>query len=156
MSVKSLENHYNQVVAQYQEMLADLKDMEKELAEGLVSPDFIDNLKANIAPIKQNYEWWTYGKEAVLWTSGAKYTFNAYFPKDAIEILPSYGRLNGNLCFNWQRQQKDTKMRRLSQALAFCYKIQIQLNEIYIFFQIEILTTLQIYVFTLNYPNFPD
>ena len=60
MSVKSLENHYNQVVAQYQEMLNDLKDMEKELAEGLVSPDFIDNLKANIAPIKQNYEWWSY------------------------------------------------------------------------------------------------
>ena len=60
MSVKSLENHYNQVVAQYQEMLADLKDMEKELVEGLVSPDFIDNLKANIAPIKQNYEWWSY------------------------------------------------------------------------------------------------
>ena len=60
MSVKSLENHYNQVVAQYQEMLNDLKDMEKELAEGLVGPDFIDNLKANIAPIKQNYEWWSY------------------------------------------------------------------------------------------------
>lgn len=60
MSVKSLENHYNQVVEQYTEMLNDLKDMEKELAEGLVSPDFIDNLKANIAPIKQNYEWWSY------------------------------------------------------------------------------------------------
>ena len=60
MSVKSLENHYNQVVAQYQEMLNDLKDMEKELAEGLVGPDFIDNLKANIAPIKQNYESWSY------------------------------------------------------------------------------------------------
>lgn len=60
MSVKSLEQHYNNVVAQYQEMLNDIKDMEKELAEGLVSPDFIDNLKANIAPIKQNYEWWSY------------------------------------------------------------------------------------------------
>lgn len=60
MSVKSLENHYNQVVEQYTEMLNDLKDMEKELAEGLVSLDFIDNLKANIAPIKQNYEWWSY------------------------------------------------------------------------------------------------
>ena len=60
MSVKSLEQHYNDVVAQYQEMLNDIKDMEKELAEGLVSPDFIDNLKANIAPIKQNYEWWSY------------------------------------------------------------------------------------------------
>ena len=60
MSVKALEKHYDQVVEQYQEMLNDLKDMEKELAEGLVSPDFIDNLKANIAPIKQNYEWWSY------------------------------------------------------------------------------------------------
>ena len=60
MSVKSLEQHYSQVVEQYTEMLNDIKDMEKELAEGLVSPDFIDNLKANIAPIKQNYEWWSY------------------------------------------------------------------------------------------------
>ena len=60
MSVKSLEKHYTQVVEQYTEMLNDIKDMEKELAEGLVSPEFIDNLKANIAPIKQNYEWWSY------------------------------------------------------------------------------------------------
>ena len=60
MSVKSLKQHYEQVVAQYTEMLNDLKDMENELAEGLVSPDFIDNLKANIAPIKHNYEWWSY------------------------------------------------------------------------------------------------
>ena len=60
MSVKALEEHYNQVVAQYQEMLNDLKDMEQELADNLISPDFMDNLKANIAPVKQNYEWWSY------------------------------------------------------------------------------------------------
>ena len=60
MSVKALEKHYNQVFEQYTEMLDDLKEMEKDLAEGLVDPDFIDNLKANIAPIKQNYEWWSY------------------------------------------------------------------------------------------------
>ena len=34
--------------------------------------------------------------------------------------------------------QRYKKMRRLSQAPAFCYKIQIQLNEIY-FFLLEIL-----------------
>lgn len=60
MSVKALEEHYNQVVDQYMEMLNDLKDMEKELADGLIDPEFMNNLKANIAPIKQNYEWWSY------------------------------------------------------------------------------------------------
>ena len=60
MSVKSLEREYAQVVAQYQEMMNDIKDMEKECQEGLVSPDFVENLKRNIEPIKQNYQWWSY------------------------------------------------------------------------------------------------
>ena len=60
MSVKALEREYMQVVAQYQEMKNDLLDIEKELADGLVAPEFVDNLRKQIEPIKQNYEWWSY------------------------------------------------------------------------------------------------
>ena len=60
MSVKALENEFNKVFEQYHEMIADLHDIEKEAAEGLVSPEFVDNLEKQIAPIKQNYEWWSY------------------------------------------------------------------------------------------------
>ena len=60
MSVKSLEKEYAQVVSQYQEMMNDIKDMEKECQEGLVSPEFVDNLRKQIEPIKQNYQWWSY------------------------------------------------------------------------------------------------
>ena len=60
MSVKALENHYNQIVDQYHEMIENLKDIEKEFSEGLVPPEFVDNLKKQIEPIKNNYEQWSY------------------------------------------------------------------------------------------------
>ena len=60
MSVKALENHYNQIVEQYHEMIENLKDIEKEFSEGLVPPEFVDNLKKQIEPIKNNYEQWSY------------------------------------------------------------------------------------------------
>ena len=60
MSVKRLELEYNQVVEQYHEMVENLKDLEKEFSEGLVPPEFVDNLKKQIEPIKNNYEQWSY------------------------------------------------------------------------------------------------
>ena len=54
-------------------------------------------------------------------------------------------------------------MRRLSQAPAFCYKIQIQLNEIFFIpyenFLLNVFyffLTMQRYVFILSSPNFFD
>ena len=60
MSVKALEAEYKKVCDQYFEMKNDIKDIEKEVAEGIVDPEFIDRLKEQIKPIKQNYEWWTW------------------------------------------------------------------------------------------------
>lgn len=60
MSIKHVNAFYNQICNQYQEMLNDLKDIEKEVAEGIVEPERIDRLKDQIAPIKQNYERWAY------------------------------------------------------------------------------------------------
>ena len=60
MSVKRLELEYSQVVDQYHEMLENLKDIEKEFNDGLVPPEFVENLKKQIEPIKNNYEQWSY------------------------------------------------------------------------------------------------
>ena len=60
MSIKRLELEYSQVVNQYHEMLENLKDIEREFSDGLVPPEFVDNLKKQIEPIKNNYEQWSY------------------------------------------------------------------------------------------------
>lgn len=60
MSVKALENEYQKVFEQYQEMVNDIKDIEKDANEGLCDPELVDRLKEQIKPIKQNYEWWSY------------------------------------------------------------------------------------------------
>lgn len=60
MSVKAVKKYYDQICAQYTEMLQDIKDLEQEASEGLVEPERIDRLKEQIAPIKQNYERWAY------------------------------------------------------------------------------------------------
>ena len=60
MSVRALEEEYKKVCEQYKEMLTDIKDIEKEVAEGIVAPEFVDRLQEQIKPIKQNYEWWSY------------------------------------------------------------------------------------------------
>ena len=60
MSIKHLELEYAVVTEQYHEMLENLKDLENELADGLIAPEFVDNLKKQIEPIKNNYEQWSY------------------------------------------------------------------------------------------------
>ena len=60
MSVKALEKEYQKVFEQYQEMVNDIKDIEKDANEGLCDPELVDRLKEQIKPIKQNYEWWSY------------------------------------------------------------------------------------------------
>lgn len=60
MSVKAVKKYYDQICEQYCEMLQDIRDLEKEALEGLIEPERIDRLKDQIAPIKQNYERWSY------------------------------------------------------------------------------------------------
>lgn len=60
MALKDIRKYYEQVCAQYKEMIENIKDLEKEAAEGLVEPERIDRLAEQIAPLKNNYERWTY------------------------------------------------------------------------------------------------
>lgn len=60
MSVKHVKDYYNQICSQYHEMIEDIKDLEREAEQGLIEPERIDRLKDQVAPIKQNYERWSY------------------------------------------------------------------------------------------------
>ena len=60
MSVKAVKQYYNQICDQYHEMLENIRDLEAEAANGMVEPERIERLKDQVAPIKQNYERWSY------------------------------------------------------------------------------------------------
>ena len=60
MSKKDVDAYYDTITEQYKEMLQDIRDFEQEASEGLVEPERVDRLKEQIAPIKQNWERWTY------------------------------------------------------------------------------------------------
>lgn len=62
MSLKHFKSYYNEVSAQYFEMLEDLKDMEKLFEDGMISPERVDNLKTMIAPVKDSYMTLSYVK----------------------------------------------------------------------------------------------
>lgn len=60
MSVRAVKKYYDQICEQYCEMLQDIREFEEYAKSGLVEPERIERLKDQIAPIKQNYERWSY------------------------------------------------------------------------------------------------
>ena len=60
MSVKHVNEYYKQICDQYQEMINDIKDLEKEAERGLIEPERVARLRDQVAPIKQNFERWSY------------------------------------------------------------------------------------------------
>ncbi len=54
-----------------------------------------------------NYRWWTYGKEAAEWVIGAKYTFNAYYPKYVVNEISSSDESTFVLDYNTELHQED-------------------------------------------------
>lgn len=58
--IKDFYKYYKQVSKDYEEMRSELKDMEQELANAMVTPEQLDQMKLMIQPIKQNYEMLSY------------------------------------------------------------------------------------------------
>ncbi len=56
MAHKDVIEYYKQIQKDYIEMREELKDLEKECMEGLVSPEQLDQMKSTIEPLKTNYE----------------------------------------------------------------------------------------------------
>lgn len=55
MAVKHIKEYYEQICDQYVQMNEELRDFQKEVENGLVEPERIDNLKKIIEPLKNNY-----------------------------------------------------------------------------------------------------
>lgn len=55
MAVKHIKEYYEQVCDQYVQMNEELRDFQKEVENGLVEPERLDNLKKMIEPLKNNY-----------------------------------------------------------------------------------------------------
>ena len=55
MAVKHVKEYYEQVCDQYVMMNEELRDFQKEVENGLVEPERLDNLKKMIEPLKNNY-----------------------------------------------------------------------------------------------------
>jgi hypothetical protein len=55
MAVKHIKEYYEQVCEQYVQMNEELRDFQREVENGLVEPERIDNLKKLIEPLKNNY-----------------------------------------------------------------------------------------------------
>lgn len=56
MAYKHLKQYYDTICAQYFEMKDNLKYLEDEATNNMVSPEQIDNYKKLIEPLKTNYE----------------------------------------------------------------------------------------------------
>jgi molecular chaperone GrpE (heat shock protein) len=55
MAVRHIKEYYEQVCEQYVQMNEELRDFQKEVENGLVEPERIENLKKMIEPLKNNY-----------------------------------------------------------------------------------------------------
>ena len=55
MSIKDVREYYDQITADYTEMIEALKEMEELAAQEVVNPDKVEELRKAVEPIKNNY-----------------------------------------------------------------------------------------------------
>lgn len=60
MSVRDIKEHYEKVYSNYKDMISLLHSLEKEAEESIVSPERIKEFEESIAPIKDNFETWSW------------------------------------------------------------------------------------------------
>lgn len=56
MAIKDVKIYYYNVLSQYLEMKADLKDFEQALADGHITEDKLEEVRQDVAQIKDNYD----------------------------------------------------------------------------------------------------
>lgn len=56
MSVKDVRKYYETISAQYEQMVAEIKDFEQEAMNGMFEPERLDKIKEQIQPLKTNFE----------------------------------------------------------------------------------------------------
>ena len=55
MSIKDVKKYYDQITADYSEMIESLKEMEELAAQQVVNPDRVEELRKAVEPLKNNY-----------------------------------------------------------------------------------------------------
>jgi hypothetical protein len=60
MAIKDVKHYYYNMQAQYLEMKADLADFEAAFADGFITEDQLEEVKADVARIENNYDRLTY------------------------------------------------------------------------------------------------
>lgn len=81
--------------------------------DGIVTKNVLGNESGDVSLTYQidteweNYQWWTYGETAANWEMGAKYTFNAYFPKNVVNEISTSDISTFVLEYNTERYQED-------------------------------------------------
>ena len=56
MSKKDVDEYFGKVLKDYNSMVKTIKEFEKECNDGLVAPERLEQIKANIQPLMNNYE----------------------------------------------------------------------------------------------------
>lgn len=55
MAIKHVRQYYNQVCDQYLSLQKEIQELQEEAEKGLIEPERIDQMKAFIEPLKNNY-----------------------------------------------------------------------------------------------------
>lgn len=56
MARKHFDEYFQTVSKQYRQLQVALEDMSKDVTEGMMEPERLENLKATILPVKNSYE----------------------------------------------------------------------------------------------------
>ena len=84
--------------------------------DGVLTKNVLSNPDGDVSLTYQtgtewdNYQGWTYGEEAVFWTPKAEYTFNAYYPMEAINEISSSDETTFVGDYNTEHYQEDLMM----------------------------------------------
>ena len=55
MSKRHVNEYFSQVLKDYHDMIAEIKDFEKECNDGIIEPERLDKIKENIRPLMDNF-----------------------------------------------------------------------------------------------------
>lgn len=56
MARKDFDNYYNKICLQYRELQNVLADISKEVSEGMIEPERLEQVKQTILPVENNYK----------------------------------------------------------------------------------------------------
>lgn len=97
MSKRDFDEYYNSIFEQYKSLQGSLEEMSKEVSNGMVEPERLDNLRATVAPVVTSYQTLSYIK--YLLDKPNKCTKRARYDKQSV-LLKKSEENNGKKILN--------------------------------------------------------